>query len=792
MPKNSKAKFEKLEKKASRFNEKEINIPDILPAIAMRSNVVVFPNTVMPFYVGREKSLYALEESMENYDQLLFVVNQKDPSIEEPTEKDLFEVGTVVRVMQLGKLPDGTFKVLVEGLVRAKRSKKSLDKKYFKFNIEILKKRYQKTKKLIALMRIVRDEMQKYIQFSRKLPTEALMFLEDMEDPDVFADLAASISPGTLEEKQSLLETLHPYERLEKILTLITKETELLEIEHQLDQKVKQRIEKSQKEYFLREKLRVIREELGGEEDAEIKELEKRIEEGDYPEFVKEKARFELNRLEKMSPYSPEANVIRNYLDWILNLPWNEKSKDNLNINHAKELLEKDHYGLEEPKQRILEFLAMRNLSKTMKAPIICFVGPPGVGKTSLGKSISKAMNRQFMRMSLGGLRDEAEIRGHRRTYVGALPGRIMQLIRKAKVKNPVILLDEIDKMGISFQGDPASALLEVLDPEQNKEFVDLYIELPFDLSEVLFITTANTLYNIPEALKDRMEIIEIPSYTNVEKFYIARDYIVPRALDELKTEKNKILFREKAIERIISEYTIEPGVRELERKIRAIIRKAALEIVNGKNRVYITEKRVKEFLGAPRIKEEGILEKPTIGVATGLAWTPYGGTTLFIESILFPGKGSLIITGQLGEVMKESAKIALSLTKRICGEKFSQVFEKSDIHIHVPEGAVPKDGPSAGVTIVTSLVSAIKKVPIKNNIAMTGEITLRGRVLPVGGIKEKVLAAYRKGIRKIILPKLNEYDIEKVPKEVLDEMDFVFVEDIDEVLKEALVSENK
>ncbi|MBO8160311.1 MAG: endopeptidase La [Thermosipho sp. (in: Bacteria)] len=791
MAKDSKTKFEKLEKKAAKLNEEEISISDVLPTIAMRSNLVIFPNTVIPFYVGREKSLHALEDSMENYNQLLFVVNQKDPSIEDPTEEDLYEIGTVVRVMQLGKLPDGSFKVLVEGISRAKRLE-SVEKDYLKFKIQILKKRYQKTKKLIALMRIVRDEMQKYVQYSRKLPTEALMFLEDMEDPDVFADLAASICPGNLEEKQELLGTLHPYERLEKILALITRETELLEIEQQLDQKVKQRIEKSQKEYFLREKLRVIREELGGDEDAEIKELEKKIEEGEYPEFVKEKARFELNRLEKMAPYSPEANVIRNYLDWILNLPWNEKSDDNLDLNYARELLESDHYGLEEPKQRILEFLAMRKISKTLKAPIICFVGPPGVGKTSLGRSIANAMGRKFMRMSLGGLRDEAEIRGHRRTYVGALPGRIIQLIRKAGVRNPVILLDEIDKMGISFQGDPASALLEVLDPEQNKEFVDLYVELPFDLSEALFITTANTIYNIPEALKDRMEIIEIPSYTNVEKFYIAKDYIIPKALGELKTGKSKIIFKEKAIEKIISEYTIEPGVRELERKIRAIIRKAALEIVDGKNRIYVTEKRVKQYLGAPRIKEEGKLEKPTIGVATGLAWTPYGGVTLFIESLLFPGKGNLIITGQLGDVMKESAKIALSLTKKICGEDFSKIFEKYDIHIHVPEGAVPKDGPSAGVTIVTSLVSTIRKIPIRNDIAMTGEITLRGRVLPVGGIKEKVLAAYRKGIRKVLLPKQNEYDMEKIPKDVASEMEFVFVEDINEVLREALVSENK
>lgn len=787
----SEKKFEKLEKKVAKLNEEEIEIPEVLPVIAMRSNVVVYPNTVMPFYVGREKSLYALEESMENFNQLIFLVNQKDPNIEEPKETDLFKIGTVARIMQIGKLPDGTFKVLVEGLSRAKWTE-SLEKKYFKFKIKILKSRYRKTKKLIALMRVVRDEMQKYIQYSRKLPTEALMFLEDMEDPDIFADLAASICPGSLKEKQELLETLHPGKRLEKVLELISKETELLEIEHQLDQKVKERIEKSQKEYFLREKLRVIREELGGDEDTEIKEIKEKIENSNLPEYVKEKANFELSRLEKMSPYSPEANVIRNYLDWILNLPWNEKTEENLDLDFARKILNSHHYGLKEPKQRILEFLATRKVSKSMKAPIICFVGPPGVGKTSLGRSVAEALGRKFLRMSLGGLRDEAEIRGHRRTYVGALPGRIIQLIRKAGVKNPVLLLDEIDKMGISFQGDPASALLEVLDPEQNKDFVDHYLELPFDLSEVLFITTANTLYNIPDALKDRMEIIEIPSYTNTEKFFIAKQYIIPRVLNELNLKNKKIIFRDEAINKIISEYTLEPGVRELERKIRAIIRKAVLEIVDGKNRVTITNNRVKDFLGAPRILEENKLEEPTIGVATGLAWTAYGGTTLFVESTLFPGKGNLILTGQLGDVMKESARIALSLTKKLCGKEYVEIFEKNDIHIHVPEGAVPKDGPSAGITIVTSLVSAIKKQPIQNDIAMTGEITLRGRVLPVGGIKEKVLAAYRKGIKKIILPYQNRYDIEKIPEDVKKQIKFVLVQDINEVLKEALVCENK
>ncbi|MFN3328453.1 MAG: endopeptidase La, partial [Fervidobacterium pennivorans] len=539
--------------------------------------------------------------------------------------------------------------------------------------------------------------------------------------------------------------------RLERILDILVRETELLEIEQQLDQKVKERIEKTQREYYLREKLRVIRDELGGEEDVEVKELREKIEKGNYPEYVREKALSELNRLEKMSPYSPEANVVRTYLDWILALPWYEKTEDTEDVKFAEKVLEEDHYGLEEPKRRILDFLATRKISDRAKAPIICFVGPPGVGKTSLAKSVARATNRKFGRMSLGGLRDEAEIRGHRRTYVGALPGRIIQLIRKLGVKNPVILLDEIDKMGISFQGDPASALLEVLDPEQNKEFVDHYLEVPFDLSEVLFITTANILYSIPPALRDRMEVIEISSYTNVEKFYIAKNYIIPKINEEF-VEKNSSIFKfkDEAIRKIITEYTMEPGVRELEREIRSVVRKAGLEFVKTGKTVIVTSKKVEEYLGPSKIREEDALEKPMVGVATGLAWTPNGGTTLYIESSLIPGNGGLIITGQLGDVMKESVRIALSLARKLAGDKFAEKFTKNDIHIHVPEGAVPKDGPSAGVTITTALLSIVKDIPVRNDLAMTGEITLMGRVLPVGGIKEKVIAAYRKGIYNV------------------------------------------
>ncbi len=786
-PESSKPKFSRLEKEAKKSREERISIPNELPAIAMRSNIVIFPNTVVPFYVGREYSLMALEEALERTKQLVFVVNQKDPTVENPTEKDLYKIGTVVRIIQVGKLPDGTFKVLVEGIARAKFLRNTGDK-FFRFEIEVLRARYSKSKRLIALMRMVKEELHKYVQYSRKIPLETLMLLEDVDNADIFADIAASLCPGTIEEKQELLEIVHPATRLERILDILARETELLEIEQQLDQKVKERIEKSQREYYLREKLRVIRDELGGEEDVEIKELQERIETGNYPEFVKEKARSELKRLEKMSPYAPEATVIRTYLDWILALPWYEKTEDTIDIEFAEKILEDDHYGLEEPKKRILEYLATRKLSDKAKAPIICFSGPPGVGKTSLAKSIARAMNRKFGRMSLGGLRDEAEIRGHRRTYVGAMPGRIIQLIRKLEVKNPVILLDEVDKMGISFQGDPASALLEVLDPEQNREFVDYYIELPYDLSEVLFITTANVLYTIPPALRDRMEVIEISSYTDMEKFHIAKNYIIPKISSEFINGEKKIFnFRDGAIKKIINEYTLEPGVREMERELRSVIRKATLEFTKTGKTVIITPEKVEEYLGPGKIRDEDKLNKPIVGVATGLAWTPNGGTTLYIECSLVPGNGGLIITGQLGDVMKESVRIALSVVRKLCGDGYAERFTKNDIHIHVPEGAVPKDGPSAGITITTALVSIVKDIPVRNDIAMTGEITLRGRVLPVGGIKEKVIAAYRKGINHVILPVKNEVDIDKVPKEVREKMKFTFVETVEQVLEVAL-----
>ena len=777
--------LEKYTKKRKKFE-----IPLELPAIPLRSNLVVFPGTVVPFLVGREKSLNALEKAMEEKEGFLFVTSQKDVTVEDPTIDDIYHVGTIVKVLQIAKLPDETYKVLVEGLERSKIVEVVQTDEMFEFKLEMLKVRYRRTKKLEALMRKVKEYVNTYFSLTRKLPQEALMALEDTSDPNRFADFVASMIPAKLEFKQELLETLHPSRRLEKILTFLMKELEIAKIEEELDKKVREKIEKSQKEYFLREKLRAIQEELEGEEDVEIREFKERIEKGDYPEYVKEKALKELERLEKMSPYSAEATVVRTYLDWILSLPWNVRTQDTVDIKKARKILERNHYGLEKVKERILEFLAVRKLSKNLRAPILCLVGPPGVGKTSLGRSLADAMNRKFVRMSLGGLRDEAEIKGHRRTYVGAMPGRIIQLIRRAGTKNPVMLLDEVDKMGMSFQGDPAAALLEVLDPEQNREFVDNYLEIPFDLSEVVFVVTANVLYTIPPALKDRMEIIEIPGYTAKEKYVIAKNYIIPRVLEEYNLDDEAIKITPKAIKTIIDKYTREAGVRNLARNIEKIVRKSALRIVEGKEKVKVSVKDLEEFLGPPPFREEEILKKPTIGVATGLAWTPYGGTIILVESTAMPGKGDLVLTGQLGDVMRESARIAMSLARVICGASYKDFFESSDIHVHVPEGAVPKDGPSAGVTLVTSIISTATRKKVRNDIAMTGEITLRGRVLPVGGIKEKVMAASRAGIKKVILPKENEVDLREIPKEVRDSMEFVFVEKVDSILEEVIVNE--
>ncbi|NUU98032.1 endopeptidase La [Marinitoga sp. 1138] len=765
--------------------------PEELPLIPTRAKFVVFPNSIIPMIIGRKKSIAALEESLEKYNNLMFFVSQKNIELEEPTIDDFYRIGTIGKVVQIIRGPEGEYKVLVEGLKRAEIKEFTEFDEVIKCKIKPLNVSYKKTKVLEALVRRVKSLFEKYISHTKKFPQEAIMIIEETEDPEVISDLVASVLPIEHTEKQEILEELHPKKRLEMILEILTQEVELLEIEETIESKVREKIEKGQKEFYLREKLKVIQEELTGEAENEFTLLKEKIKKLKAPEYVKEKAEYELSRLEKMSPFSPEANVSRTYIDWLLELPWEQKTRDRLNIKEAEKLLNKNHYGLKEPKERILEFLAVRKLSKKPRSPILCFVGAPGVGKTSLGKSVAEALGRKFGRISLGGMRDEAEIRGHRRTYVGAMPGRIIQLIKKLGVKNPVIVLDEIDKMGISYQGDPASALLEVLDPEQNNAFVDHYLEIPFDLSEIIFITTANVLHTIPGALRDRMEIIQIPGYTDAEKYYIAKDYIIPKLLKEHGIEKTQIKITKGALQKIISEYTRESGVRSLERILAKLMRKVALKLAEGEKSVHVKINNVKELLGTPPYFRSDKLEKPEVGVATGMAWTAYGGEILQVETLITSGKGKLIITGKLGDVMKESAQIALTLSKKIIEKKDESLlekFEKCDFHIHVPEGAVPKDGPSAGVTLTTSIISSILNIPIRNDVAMTGEITLMGKVLPVGGIKEKLLSAYRSGITNIIIPKHNEKDLEKIPEEILEKLKVYKVENINEVLKIALM----
>jgi ATP-dependent Lon protease len=780
-------KFQKLEQFAQEGKD-AIDIPDQLPIIPMRTNMLVYPGSVIPFYVGRDKSLNALEESIEKKNRLIFLVSQKNLELEEPTKEDLFEMGVVTQVMQLMKLPDGTFKVLVEGLVRARKISYLEGEKFDSAVIKIVVSEYKVTKALEAMVRKVKEDTQKYFNMTKKLPPEALQALEDTSDTDRFADFVSSILPLPLEDKQRLLEAEEPKRRLESLMEYLTKEIDLLKMEEDLERKVRFKLEQNQKEYYLREKMRTIKEELDGSEDQEIVELRDKVEKGGYPAFVMEKALHEIERLEKSPAYSAESTVIRTYLDWLLGLPWNEETIDEIDIKRARKILDKDHFGLEEVKERILEFLAARAFSKSLKAPILCLVGPPGVGKTSLGQSLARAMGRKFVRMSLGGMRDEAEIRGHRRTYVGALPGRIIQLLKNSGVKNPVILLDELDKMGQSFQGDPASALLEVLDPEQNANFVDHFVEVPFDLSKVIFITTANVLYTLPPALKDRLEVIEIPGYTEQEKIKIAQNYLVPKILSEHNME-GKVQILPQSIRTIIGSFTREAGVRNLNRELSGLVRKSALKMLENKLENYrIDKKAVFQMLGAEKYFEDQRLEKPYVGICTGMAWTAVGGSVLQIESLFVQGSGKLILTGQLGDIMKESAQIALSVARNYCGGDSRDYFEKHDLHVHVPEGAVPKDGPSAGITLAVSIASSILKKPVKNLVAMTGELTLRGKVLPVGGIREKVLAAYRTGIKTIVLPKQNQKDTEKIPQEVMDDIRIHFVNTIEEVFKAVMI----
>ena len=766
-----------------------------LPLLPLRG-LSIFPYMVLHFDVGRDKSIRALEEAMIN-DQLIFLVTQKDAHTDLPGPEDFYDVGTISKIKQLLKLPGDTIRVLVEGLNRAKIHKVISDESYFLVEVtEYQEGTVSKTDlELEALRRTVLEEFDEYIKANPKVAPETLVTVSDIEDTSRFADVIASNLTIKIEEKQEILTLFDVKERMEKILEILSRELEILEIERKINSRVRKQIDKSQKEYYLREQLKAIQKELG-EKEGNLEDIEmytEKLSKLVVPDEVKEKIEKELDRLSKMSPSSPDVGVTKNYLDWIFDLPWNTETEDNLDIKNARKVLDEDHFGLKKVKERVLEYLAIRKLSNNMKGPILCLVGPPGVGKTSIAKSIARAMGRKFVRMSLGGVRDEAEIRGHRRTYIGAIPGRIIYSIKQAGSKNPLFLFDEIDKLASDFRGDPASALLEVLDAEQNKDFRDHYLELPFDLSKVMFITTANSTDTIPAPLLDRMEVIFISGYTEEEKVKIAEKYLVPKQIKEHSLDKDSVIITESAIRAVISGYTRESGVRNLEREIANIVRKSATQIVeHDKKRVRITPLNLKKYLGIVKYKYDKVNQKNEVGVVTGLAWTPVGGDTLFIEVSVMPGTGKLELTGHLGDVMKESARAGLSYIRSKSEELgIDKDFTKNlDIHIHVPEGATPKDGPSAGITMATALVSAIIKKPVYRQVAMTGEITLRGRVLPIGGLKEKVLAANRAGINKVILPIENEKDLEEIPANVRKKMEFVLVGDMDEVLAHALVKD--
>ena len=768
-----------------------------LPMIPLRG-LSVFPNMVLHFDIGREKSINALEKAMV-MNQQIFLASQKDDNTDLPTPEDFYHIGTVGKIKQMLKLPGDSIRVLVEGICRAEIEEVLFEMPYFKCRIrEIEEQEYPPDDaEAEALMRTVLSSFDEYININRNLAPEIFATVVTIEEPGRMADMIASHLEIKLEDKQLLLETLDPKERLEKLNSILTKEIEILNIEQDISSKVKSQINKNQREYYLREQMRAIQEELGVSEDVEdeVAGFLEKLEALELEEKTKDKVEKEISRFSKMQPSSAEANVSRNYIETILSLPWNTESEDNIDLNKAEDILNEDHYGLDKVKERVLEYLAVMQLSKGLKGPILCLVGPPGVGKTSIARSIARSIGREFVRMSLGGVRDEAEIRGHRRTYIGAIPGRIINAIKDSGTKNPVFLFDEVDKIGADYKGDPASALLEVLDPEQNKDFTDHYLEVPFDLSKVMFITTANTTSTIPRPLLDRMEVIEVSGYTEEDKLNIAERYLVPKQMEENGLTKSNISFTEKGLRTIINYYTRESGVRNLEREIGNLCRKVAKNVVCGETKkVSISGKRVEEMLGKKRFRFDIIKGETEVGVTTGLAWTVVGGDTLFIETVALPGSGKLALTGQMGDVMQESAKTGISYIRSISRKlKIDEDFyKKYDLHIHIPEGAIPKDGPSAGVTMCTAMISTLTGIPVRKDIAMTGEITLRGKVLPVGGIREKVMAAHRAGIRKVLLPKENDVDIQDIPEVVRNDMEFVLLRNVNDALKEVLVKDAK
>ena len=765
-----------------------IKYPDNTPVIAIR-DVVMFPYMALPLSVSRSKSVMAIEEALKG-DKYILAVSQRKIDINDPMQKDLYSYGVLSKVTQSLKMPDGTMKVFLQGIKRAKILKISSNKesKFLKADLQYPEEIADASPEMTALMRHVVEVFENYVKTGTKISVDSASMLQQLNDSSKLADTIAASALVEIETRQEVLEILNVKRRIERIIQILAKETEILTIEQKIHSRVKTQIESSQKEHYLNEQMKAIQQELHQKDDftREIEELEKKVKKAKMPKDIAKVADKELTRLSKMMPFSPESTVLRTYLDWLIALPWNIETKDILELDRVRKMLDEDHFGLKKPKERVLEYLAVCKLTKKLKGPILCFVGPPGVGKTSIAKSIARSMGRKFVRMSLGGVRDEAEIRGHRKTYVASMPGRIIQSIKKAKSKNPVFLLDEIDKMGMDWRGDPAAALLEVLDPEQNREFTDHFMDVPFDISHVMFVATANSLASIPLSLRDRMEIIEFNGYTHDEKIAIAKKYLIPRQLKEHGLKESSLSINDKTIDEIIKGYAREAGVRSLEREIATMSRRSAKKIVEHKiKKVEVNSDNLTDFLGIPKHAHEKVSPNG-VGVSTGLAWTEQGGELLTIETISYPGKGEVVLTGRLGNVMKESVQTAFSYVKSLEFTPYSYI-QKHNFHVHVPEGAVPKDGPSAGITVATALASLLSKRPVKKDIAMTGEMTLTGKVLPIGGLKEKIIASYRENIMTAIYPKGNMKDLEEIPDEIRKKMRLIPVSTIQEVFNHVL-----
>ena len=787
-------KFEEIEIKKGKESSIVDSMPEVLPILPLR-DIVIFPYMIFPVLVGREQSIKAANYALDNT-RYIFLAAQKKSNIEDPKKEDIFRDGTIAKIVQILKLPNGLMKILVDGLLQGRIKEFTNETEFFEGKIEIILPKLETDHEMNALVRQMSQLFKDYVKISRNIPNEALTAFENIEEPDRKLFYVAANINQSIEVKQEILKKSLIKDQYYEVIKVLNSEIDILKIEKEIDNKVQENITKTQRKFIIQEQIKILQDELGDEDEAspEFVKMRDQIKKAKMPEEAENKALEELNKLKKTPPMSPESTVIRNYLDWLIEVPWSEKTKDNLNINHVQKILDEDHFGLEKPKERIIEHIAVLNLVKQMRGQILCFVGPPGVGKTSLGKSIARALGRKFVRISLGGVRDEAEIRGHRRTYIGSMPGKIVQSMKKAGTVNPVMLMDEIDKMSMDFRGDPSSAMLEVLDPEQNHSFNDHYLEVDYDLSQVLFITTANVRYNIPLPLQDRMEIIELPGYLEYDKFEIAKRHIIPKQLENHGLKNKNVTISDEAVKKIISEYTREAGVRNLERELSSICRKVARDIVlkestNGKhkrkNKFVVDENKIEDYLKVPRFRQRHHNKENRVGSVTGLAWTSVGGELLNVDVTIMNGPGKLTLTGQLGDVMKESAQAALSYirTKAKDFHLDPDFFKGKEVHIHLPQGAIPKDGPSAGITMAMALLSAVSGKPASNDIAMTGEITLRGEVLPIGGLNEKLLAAKRNDIHTILIPADNEVDLKEIPEKVTDELKIIPINKIEDAV---------